>query len=104
MRFQCHTKVATNFRAGAVFLAGDAAHLCSPAEGHGMNGGLQDAFNLAWKLALVHDSAADSMPLDSYEAERRPVAEMVTQSGDVSEYAQMMDATEAVLLDLYAAL
>jgi 2-polyprenyl-6-methoxyphenol hydroxylase-like FAD-dependent oxidoreductase len=58
-RFQCHTKIATQFRSGAVLLAGDAAHLCSPAEGHGMNCGLQDAVNLAWKLALVCRGAAE---------------------------------------------
>ncbi len=89
-RFHCHTKVATKFRSGAVFLAGDAAHLCSPAEGHGMNCGLQDAFNLAWKLALVYQGAAEPALLDSYEAERRPVAEMVTQSGDDTEHALTM--------------
>ncbi len=89
-RFQCHTKVASQFRSGRVLLAGDAAHLCSPAEGHGMNGGLQDAVNLAWKLALVYQGAADPALLDSYEAERRPVAEMVTRSGDVTEHAQML--------------
>ncbi len=94
-RFHCHTKVATRFRSGAVFLAGDAAHLCSPAEGHGMNCGLQDAFNLAWKLALVHQGAAGSSLLDSYEAERRPVAEMITKSGDLTEHAHTMtDPTE----------
>jgi 2-polyprenyl-6-methoxyphenol hydroxylase-like FAD-dependent oxidoreductase len=86
-RFQCHTKVATKFRSGTVFLAGDSAHVCTPAEGHGMNCGLQDAFNLAWKLALVHHGAADPTLLDSYEAERRPVAEMITQSGDATEHA-----------------
>jgi 2-polyprenyl-6-methoxyphenol hydroxylase-like FAD-dependent oxidoreductase len=89
-RFHCHTKVATQFRSGAVFLAGDAAHLCSPVEAHGMNCGLQDAFNLAWKLALVHHGAAAPALLDSYEAERRPVAEMVAQSGDVAEHAHTM--------------
>jgi 2-polyprenyl-6-methoxyphenol hydroxylase-like FAD-dependent oxidoreductase len=89
-RFHCHTKVATQFRSGAVLLAGDAAHLCTPAEGHGMNSGLQDAFNLAWKLALVYHGATDPTLLDSYEAERRPVAEMVTQSGDVAEHMQTM--------------
>ena len=89
-RFQCHTKVAAKFRSGCVFLAGDAAHLCSPAEGHGMNCGLQDAFNLAWKLALVHQGVAGSALLDSYEAERRPVAEGITKSGDATEQAQTM--------------
>ncbi len=89
-RFHCHTKVATQFRSGAVFLAGDAAHLCSPAEGHGMNSGLQDALNLAWKLALVHHGVADPALLDSYEAERRPVADMITQSGDVTDSAQTL--------------
>jgi 2-polyprenyl-6-methoxyphenol hydroxylase-like FAD-dependent oxidoreductase len=87
-RFQCHTKVAAKFRSACVFLAGDAAHLCSPAEGHGMNCGLQDAFNLAWKLALVHQGVAGSALLDSYEAERRPVAESITESGDATEQAR----------------
>jgi 2-polyprenyl-6-methoxyphenol hydroxylase-like FAD-dependent oxidoreductase len=87
-RFHCHTKVATKFRSGPVLLAGDAAHLCSPAEGHGMNCGVQDAFNLAWKLALVHQGAADPTLLDSYEAERRPVAEMIARTGDAAEDAQ----------------
>jgi 2-polyprenyl-6-methoxyphenol hydroxylase-like FAD-dependent oxidoreductase len=89
-RFQCHTKVATAFRAGPVLLAGDAAHLCSPAEGHGMNCGLQDAVNLAWKLALVYKGAAEPALLDSYEAERRPVAEMIAGSGDATDQAQTL--------------
>ena len=84
-RFHCHSKVATHFRAGRVLLAGDAAHLCSPAQGHGMNTGLQDAANLAWKLALVHHGAADAALLDSYEIERRPAAAMVAASGDEFE-------------------
>jgi hypothetical protein len=70
-----------------VFLAGDAAHVCSPAEGHGMNCGLHDAANLAWKLALVHHGAADSALLDSYEQERRPVAQEICRSGDATEQA-----------------
>jgi 2-polyprenyl-6-methoxyphenol hydroxylase-like FAD-dependent oxidoreductase len=94
-RFRCYTRVATRFRSGAVLLAGDSAHLCSPAEGHGMNCGLQDAFNLAWKLALVHHGAAEPALLDSYEAERRPIAEIIAKSGDVFEEAQLMtDPTE----------
>lgn len=47
-RFRCHSRVATHYRSGRVLLAGDAAHACTPAEGHGMNTGLQDAFNLGW--------------------------------------------------------
>jgi hypothetical protein len=89
-RFHCHTKVASRFRSGRVLLAGDAAHVCSPAQGHGMNTGLQDAVNLAWKLALVCHGYCDPVLLDSYEAERRPVAEMVTASGDAVELAQMV--------------
>jgi 2-polyprenyl-6-methoxyphenol hydroxylase-like FAD-dependent oxidoreductase len=94
-RFHCHTKMATKYRSGPIFLAGDAAHLCSPAEGHGMNCGLQDAFNLAWKLALVHQGTAHETLLNSYEIERRPAAELVTQSGDVTEHSlTMTDPTE----------
>ncbi|HZD76871.1 MAG TPA: FAD-dependent monooxygenase [Acidobacteriaceae bacterium] len=89
-RFNCYTKVAAQFRSGSVFLAGDSAHLCSPAEGHGMNTGLQDAFNLAWKLALVHHGFADPTLLDSYHAERRPIAETITHSGDLFEQAQTL--------------
>lgn len=89
-RFHCSSKVANRFRSGRVLLAGDAAHLCSPAQGHGMNSGLQDAFNLAWKLALVCNDVADSSLLDSYEAERRPVAEMVVRSGDLTEQGQAL--------------
>ncbi|WP_216910480.1 FAD-dependent monooxygenase [Synechococcus sp. CCY 0621] len=86
-RFHCHSRVASAFRAGPVFLAGDAAHVCSPAEGHGMNCGLHDAANLAWKLALVHQGAADPVLLDSYEQERRPVAQQICRSGDATEQA-----------------
>jgi 2-polyprenyl-6-methoxyphenol hydroxylase-like FAD-dependent oxidoreductase len=87
-RFHCHTKVATRYRAGRILLAGDAAHVCSPSQGHGMNSGLQDAFNLAWKLALVCQGHCTAALLDSYEAERRPVAEKITASGDEFERAQ----------------
>jgi 2-polyprenyl-6-methoxyphenol hydroxylase-like FAD-dependent oxidoreductase len=94
-RFHCHTRVATRYRSGRVLLAGDAAHVCSPAQGHGMNSGLQDAFNLAWKLALVCRGVAGHDLLDSYEAERRPVAMMITASGDAAEHAQTLtDAAE----------
>lgn len=65
------------YRHGRVFLAGDAAHIHSPAGGQGMNTGMQDAFNLAWKLALVVNDAAGETLLDGYHAERYPVAENV---------------------------
>jgi 2-polyprenyl-6-methoxyphenol hydroxylase-like FAD-dependent oxidoreductase len=86
-RFHCHSKVATRYRSGRVLLAGDAAHVCSPAQGHGMNSGMQDALNLAWKLALVcRGHCADAL-LDSYEAERRPVAVAIATSGDAVDRA-----------------
>lgn len=84
-RFHCHTKVAGRYRDGRVLLAGDAAHVCTPGQGHGMNTGIQDSFNLAWKLAQVVRGEASEALLDSYEAERRPVAQAITASGDAME-------------------
>ena len=89
-RFRCHSRVAARYRSGRVLLAGDAAHACTPAEGHGMNTGLQDAFNLGWKLALVCRGEAGAGLLDTYEAERRPVAELVVSSGADVEIAHAM--------------
>jgi 2,4-dichlorophenol 6-monooxygenase len=66
--------VAENMRVGRVFLAGDAAHAFPPTGGFGMNSGIQDAHNLAWKLALVETGHAPLDLLDSYEAERQPIA------------------------------
>jgi 2-polyprenyl-6-methoxyphenol hydroxylase-like FAD-dependent oxidoreductase len=89
-RFRCHSRVASSFRSGRVLLAGDAAHACSPAEGHGMNTGLQDAFNLGWKLALVCRGVAGDGLLDTYELERRPVAVRVVESGQAVEEGQAL--------------
>lgn len=83
--FFCHSKVAERYRAGRLLLAGDAAHVCSPAQGNGMNSGIQDAVNLAWKLALVCAGEAGEGLLDSYGAERRPAAAIVVESGDAME-------------------
>jgi 2-polyprenyl-6-methoxyphenol hydroxylase-like FAD-dependent oxidoreductase len=66
-------RIVSTYRAGRVFLAGDAAHLHPPLGGQGMNAGLQDAYNLAWKLALDVRSRAAAGLLDSYDAERRPI-------------------------------
>jgi hypothetical protein len=72
-----NTRIAERFRAGRVLLVGDAAHVHSAIGGSGLNLGLQDAVNLAWKLAgTVHGWAPDGL-LDSYEAERRPVGDRV---------------------------
>jgi 2-polyprenyl-6-methoxyphenol hydroxylase-like FAD-dependent oxidoreductase len=84
-RFRCHAKVAERYRAGRILLAGDAAHVCSPDQGHGMNAGLQDAANLGWKLALVCQGAAGPALLDSYGPERRPVAAGIIESGEGME-------------------
>lgn len=93
-RFRCHTKVAKKYRSGRLMLAGDAAHTCSPIQGHGMNSGLQDAFNLAWKLALVAKGVSSDALLDSYEAERRPVAQKFTAAGDEADHAQMLKSPD----------
>ena len=75
--FEIHHARVPAYRWGRVFLAGDAAHIHSPAGGQGMNTGMQDAFNLAWKLAAVIDGQAGQTLLDSYAAERIPVADGV---------------------------
>jgi 2-polyprenyl-6-methoxyphenol hydroxylase-like FAD-dependent oxidoreductase len=72
--FRCQLRVAARYRQGRIFLAGDAAHVHSPAGGQGMNTGMMDAHNLAWKLALVLDGRAAEALLDTYEQERIPVA------------------------------
>jgi 2-polyprenyl-6-methoxyphenol hydroxylase-like FAD-dependent oxidoreductase len=73
--WELHGDMAAREREGNVFLAGDAAHRMTPAGGLGMNTGIQDAHNLAWKLAAVLHGWADPSLLDTYEAERRPVAQ-----------------------------
>jgi len=75
--FGIQERQVSQYRSGRVLLAGDAAHVHSPAGGQGMNTGLQDAFNLAWKLALVSRGLAGQGLLDSYDAERRPVGAAV---------------------------
>lgn len=72
-RFHSDERQAVRYREGRVLLAGDAAHVHSPAGGMGMNTGLQDAANLSWKLAAVVQGRAGESFLDSYERERHPV-------------------------------
>lgn len=80
--FRVNERLAARYRVGRCFLAGDAAHIHSPAGGQGMNTGIQDAVNLGWKLAYVLGSRGNAERLlESYEAERRPVArEVVAQA------------------------
>jgi 2-polyprenyl-6-methoxyphenol hydroxylase-like FAD-dependent oxidoreductase len=80
--YRIHHRCTERFRDGRCFLLGDAAHVHSPMGGQGMNTGLQDAYNLAWKLALVISKRAESALLDSYEAERRPVAHRLLATTD----------------------
>ena len=81
--FRLHRRIVPKLRVGRVFLAGDAAHIHSPAGGQGMNTGIQDAFNLAWKLALVIKGVGRSILLDSYHQERHPVAKAVLRGSDL---------------------
>jgi 2-polyprenyl-6-methoxyphenol hydroxylase-like FAD-dependent oxidoreductase len=76
--WRSNARVAERYRSGSIFLAGDAAHTHSPAGGQGMNLGIQDAWNLGWKLIAASRGASEAL-LDSYEAERRPVALDVVQ-------------------------
>ena len=80
--YRIHHRCAERFRERRCFLLGDAAHVHSPMGGQGMNTGLQDAYNLAWKLALVVNGDADAALLDSYEAERLRVAQRLLSTTD----------------------
>lgn len=80
--YRVHHRVTDTFRKGRVFLAGDAAHVHSPAGGQGMNTGIADAINLAWKMAaVVHGKAPDSL-LDSYDQERKAFARKLVDTTD----------------------
>jgi 2-polyprenyl-6-methoxyphenol hydroxylase-like FAD-dependent oxidoreductase len=82
--FRIHRRIVPSFREGRVFLAGDAAHIHSPAGGQGMNIGMQDAYNLAWKLSLVAAGAGREALLSSYDPERRPIAAATLAATDVA--------------------
>ena len=80
--YKVHTRHVENFSSGRCFLAGDAAHIHTPAGGQGMNTGIQDAYNLAWKLAFVLQGKASSKLLDSYSEERLPNAKKLLRTTD----------------------
>jgi 2-polyprenyl-6-methoxyphenol hydroxylase-like FAD-dependent oxidoreductase len=81
-RYRVHSRSVPRYRDGRVFLVGDAAHVHSPAGAQGMNTGIQDAYNLAWKLALVERGIADVSVLDSYDAERHAVGVQLLKTTD----------------------
>ena len=81
-RFHLNHRQTARYRAGRMFLAGDAAHIHSPVGAQGMNTGIQDAWNLGWKLALVVRGAADPALLGTYEAERWPVGHFLLRYTD----------------------
>lgn len=81
-RFRLHHRGVNSYRAGRAFVAGDAAHIHSPAGGQGMNTGMQDAYNLAWKLALVIKGYAPDSLLDSYHEERYPIGQRLLRTTD----------------------
>ncbi|HEV7798285.1 MAG TPA: FAD-dependent monooxygenase [Pyrinomonadaceae bacterium] len=80
--YKVHTRHVERFSSGRCFLAGDSAHIHTPAGGQGMNTGIQDAYNLAWKLALVLKDAAAERILETYNEERLPNARRLLQTTD----------------------
>lgn len=82
--YSANHRVASHFQHGRTFLVGDAAHTHSPIAGHGMNAGIGDAINLSWKLAAVLNGQAASKILTTYEAERKPLAELLQKTTDAA--------------------
>ncbi len=80
--YRLHHKKVQHFNSGNIFFCGDAAHVHSPAGGQGMNTGLQDAYNLAWKLALVTQQKAKESILSTYHEERNPIAKNLLKTTD----------------------
>ncbi|MGJ5703160.1 FAD-dependent monooxygenase, partial [Staphylococcus equorum] len=80
--YRSHHRVAEKFRIGRVFICGDAGHIHSPAGGQGMNTGISDALNLAWKLGAVMKGKASSKLLDTYEPERIKFAQNLVSTTD----------------------
>ena len=96
--YRIHHRGAERFRDRRAFLLGDAAHIHSPVGAQGMNTGLQDAYNLGWKLALVAAGRADAALLDSYEEERVPVARRLLNTTDRAFRLVVSDGRLAGLL------
>lgn len=97
-RFIIHEKLADHYRENRVFIAGDAAHAHSPAGGHGMNTGIQDGINLGWKLARVIQGESTEKLLDTYEIERRPIAQTIIAAS--RHLTQLMLTTNKFIIGL----
>jgi len=98
------TRQAASYRKGRVLLAGDAAHVHPPDGGQGLQTGVQDAINLGWKLAQVVKGTAPGSLLDTYHAERHPVAARVLRNTMVSVSLRREDARTKVLRDMMSEL
>jgi len=80
--FNIQRRSVENYRKGRVFLCGDAAHIHSPALGQGMNTGMQDTYNLVWKLELIEKGVADKSLADTYQTERHPIGQALLHNTD----------------------
>jgi hypothetical protein len=98
-RFRLHHRQAMRYQQGRVFLAGDAAHIHSPVGAQGMNTGIQDAWNLGWKLAMVIKGLACRAVLDSYQEERWPVGHTLLRFTDrlFGTFAQSISGNELMI-------
>jgi 3-(3-hydroxy-phenyl)propionate hydroxylase len=96
--FSIHARHTDRFNVGRVYLAGDAAHVHSPAGGQGLNTGVTDAHNLAWKLAFVHKELASRALLDTYGAERATVASAVVKQAEAQTKAWMLKKRWQIVL------
>jgi 2-polyprenyl-6-methoxyphenol hydroxylase-like FAD-dependent oxidoreductase len=96
--YRVQRRIASRFREGMLFIAGDAAHAFSPATGQGMNTGLQDAINLGWKLALAPSARAPDALLDSYSVERRFAVQAVSLMTHVAFWTEAATGTVPGLL------
>jgi 2-polyprenyl-6-methoxyphenol hydroxylase-like FAD-dependent oxidoreductase len=101
--YQMNARLADHYRVGRVFLVGDAAHIHPPTGGQGLNTSVQDAYNLGWKLGAVLNGAPDAL-LDTYEAERRPIAArmlgLATGLLDAMTRGEMLRGRDVHQLDL----
>ena len=95
-RFRVHHRIVERFQKGRAFLAGDAAHIHSPAGGQGMNTGIQDALNLAHKLKRVIAGNAPIEHLEAYERERLPVAKNIVRGTDFAFKMALLPESFAV--------